>query len=79
VSGYAATDGFGGVTTGVKITDPATGIAWALGFDDSTSPPGVVWVAASTWAVAKARLGGTWAQAKASAQTWGGAKAVVAA
>lgn len=73
-------DNFGAVATGIKSTNPASGIAYTLGF----GPPGVdgnpigEWVVASTWAVAKSRLGPTWAQAKQNLATWGAAKAVVA-
>lgn len=79
MSAYATTDGFGGLTTAVKATDPATGLAYTLGFNDATNPPTPVWVIASTWAVAKSRLGSTWGQAKRNLATWGNAKAVVAA
>lgn len=81
MSGYASTDGFGPLATGVKATNPATGIAYTLGFGPPAADGNLTaeWVVASTWAVAKTRLGATWAQAKQNLATWGTAKAVVAA
>lgn len=82
LSPYGSPDTFGSSpTTAPRITDPLTGLTWTLGFGahDAFGVPAVVWTVTSTWAIAKARLGPTWASAKAHLSTWGAAKAVVGA
>jgi hypothetical protein len=75
----SAPDTFSSTPGNVRLPNPATGITYILGFGpvggDGITPT-VIWVVVSTWAIAKARLGPTWADAKARATTWGMAKAV---
>lgn len=68
-------DTFGSTPGNVRVSDPATGLTYTLGFGGG-DPPAVVWTVLSTWALAKARLGPTWADAKRGATSWGMAKAV---
>lgn len=71
-------DGFGSLATGLRKIDPTTGLAYELGIGpDVDGVPTVVWQLVSTWAVAKARLGPSWADAKRRVTTWGQGKAIV--
>lgn len=60
----------------IELADPATNVAYKLGFDDSTSPPTTVWVPVGTWSAAKA-LWSSWGAAKAACPSWAVAKAIL--
>lgn len=80
-SPFTAPDTFGSTpTTAPRLVDLRTGTAWVLGFGaiDANGVPAVIWTVASTWGLAKQRLGATWAAAKGpGGLTWGQAKALV--
>jgi hypothetical protein len=82
-SPYGSPDTFGSNPFVVRMLDPSTGLVWSLGFGPPVSvanggdgvTPTVIYVSASTWAVAKSRLGISWQQVKLAASTWQLAKA----
>ena len=79
-SGYAVPDSFGSTPGAPIMVDPSTNITYTLGFGPSPGPglaPPTIFIATSTWSIAKFRLGPTWADAKRLASTWGIAKALV--
>lgn len=66
-------------TITTRVTDPvftdANGRQWTLGFDYSTSPPGVIWSPLLTWGYMKG-LFASWAAVKSAPTSWAAAKGV---
>lgn len=56
----------------LEYTD-SQGRRYRLGFDETTSPPGVVWIAVQTWGYMK-QLIATWDDVRTTAVGWAAAK-----
>lgn len=63
-----------------RVTDPvfvdSNGRSWVLGFDSSTSPPGVIWTPLLTWGYMKT-LFASWGTVRAEHTSWAAAKGLV--